>query len=71
MVGSGIFLVIMGLGSLLLPMFNIQFQIMSLFDEWQPFVGGFVAAVGVALIGYGVTRPREPEAPPPGEPSAG
>jgi hypothetical protein len=46
MVGFGALLIILGLGSLLLPMFDIQFRIMSLLDDYQP-----IAGIGVALIG--------------------
>lgn len=53
MVGFGVLLVILGIGSLLLPMFDIQFQIMSLLDDYQPVAGIAIAAVGVVLIALG------------------
>ena len=63
MIGWGIFLVILGLGSLLLPMFGFQFRLMELVDDIQPWAGLAVAAVGFGLIGMGITRRRnEPPA---------
>ena len=62
MVGFGALLVILGVGSLLLPMFDIQFQIMSLLDEHRLIVtveeaylaGGFGSAVMELLEAKGV-----------------
>ena len=56
MVGLGVLLVILGIGSLLLPMFDIQFRIMSLLDDYQPIAGIAVTAVGAVLIALGVRR---------------
>jgi threonine/homoserine/homoserine lactone efflux protein len=58
MVGFGGLLVILGIGSLLLPMFDIQFQIMSLFDDFQPAAGIAVAAIGAVLLYMGIRRQR-------------
>ena len=62
MVGFGALLVILGVGSLLLPMFDIQFQIMSLLDDYQPVAGIAVAAIGAALIYFGVRQQRAQKA---------
>jgi hypothetical protein len=43
MVGWGIFLIILGAGSLLLPQIGIQFRLMELVDEYQPYAGIVVA----------------------------
>lgn len=56
MVGFGVLLVILGIGSLVLPMLDIQFQIMSLLDAYQPVAGIAVAALGVVLIALGMRR---------------
>jgi hypothetical protein len=56
MVGLGIFLIIMGAGSLLLPMLNIQFRLMELVDAYQPYAGIIVAVVGAALVFMGMNR---------------
>ena len=37
MVGWGIFLIILGAGSLLLPSLGFQFQLMELLDDYQPY----------------------------------
>ena len=58
MVGFGALLIILGVGSLLLPMFDIQFQIMSLLDDYQPIAGIAIAAVGVLLVVLGLQRSR-------------
>ena len=58
MVGFGALLIILGVGSLLLPMFDIQFQIMSLLDDYQPVAGIAIAAVGAVLVFLGLQRQR-------------
>ena len=37
---TGIFLVILGVGAFVLPMFGLQFKILSLFGEATPMVAG-------------------------------
>jgi hypothetical protein len=59
MVGLGAFLIILGVGSLLLPMFDIQFQIMSLLDDYQPVAGIAIAAIGAVLVYLGLQRQRQ------------
>jgi hypothetical protein len=56
MVGWGIFLTIMGAGSLLLPSLGFQFRLMELVDDLQPYAGIAVAAIGAALLFLGMTR---------------
>ena len=56
MVGWGIFLIIIGAGSLLLPSIGFQFQLMELVDAVQPYAGIVVAAVGAALLVWGMSR---------------
>jgi hypothetical protein len=53
MVGLGVLLIVLGIGSLLLPMLDIQFQIMQLLDAYQPVAGIVIAAVGVVLVVLG------------------
>jgi hypothetical protein len=62
MIGWGIFLIIIGAGSLLLPMFGFQFTLMSFVEAYQPWAGIVVAIIGVALVVYGMNR--QPAAPP-------
>jgi drug/metabolite transporter (DMT)-like permease len=59
MIGWGIFLIILGAGSLLLPLIDVQFRLMELVDPWQPFAGIVVAVIGVALVLYGMNRRTE------------
>jgi hypothetical protein len=68
MVGWGILLIVLGAGSLLLPMFDYQFTLMELVDPYQPFAGIVVAAIGAVLVFLGQTR-RSASATP--QPAAG
>jgi hypothetical protein len=54
MVGWGIFLIIIGAGSLLVPMLGYQFSLMELVDDFQPYAGIVVAIIGAALVMYGM-----------------
>ena len=56
MVGWGIFLIILGAGSLLLPSLGFQFQLMELVDDYQPYAGIVVAIVGAGLVLLGMNR---------------
>jgi hypothetical protein len=73
MVGFGVLLVILGIGSLLLPMFDIQFEVMQLLDDYQPIAGIAIAAVGVLLVVLGMRSRSQTvvvQAPPAQEPPA-
>ena len=61
MVGWGIFLIVIGAGSLLLPMLGYQFTLMELVDDYQPYAGIVVALIGAGLVTMGMTR-RAPAA---------
>jgi hypothetical protein len=54
----GITLIVIGLGSLVLPLIHIQFIIMSLFRPYQPFAGVIVALIGVGMVVAASTRSR-------------
>lgn len=56
MVGWGIFLIIIGAGSLLLPSLGIQFRLMELLDDYQPYAGIVVAVIGAGLVLLGMNR---------------
>jgi hypothetical protein len=73
MLSIGVLLVILGLGSLLLPMFNLQFRLMELVDPYQPYAGIGVAIIGAVLIYFAVQRRRAagPASGPPSGPSSG
>jgi hypothetical protein len=58
MTGIGVLLIILGVGSLLLPMFDIQFRIMEILDDYQPIAGIVIAAIGAVLAVMGMRRPR-------------
>jgi hypothetical protein len=59
MVGWGIFLLILGAGSLLLPSLGFQFRLMELVDAFQPYAGIVVAVIGAGLLLLGMTRGRQ------------
>ena len=61
MVGWGIFLIVIGAGSLLLPMIGYQFSLMDLVEDYQPWAGIVVAVIGAILLYMGMTR-RQPAA---------
>jgi len=44
-----VFLIIMGFGSLLLPMMGVQFRLMSLLDAYQPSAGVGIGILGLVL----------------------
>ena len=56
MVGWGIFLILIGAGSLLLPSLGIQFRLMELVDDYQPYAGIVVAIIGAGLVLLGMNR---------------
>ncbi len=53
MIGWGVALIIIGAGSLLLPMFNYQFTLMELVDDYQPYAGIVVAVIGAVARAAG------------------
>ena len=61
MVGWGIFLIILGAGSLLLPMLGYQFTLMELVDDFQPYAGIAVAIIGAVLVFMGMNRRTQTE----------
>ena len=56
MVGWGIFLIVIGAGSLLLPSLGFQFRLMELLDDYQPYAGIVVAIIGAGLVLLGMNR---------------
>jgi hypothetical protein len=54
----GALLIVLGLGSLLLPAFNIQFKVMELIDDYQPYAGVAVAAIGAIILFISAGRGR-------------
>jgi hypothetical protein len=56
--GLGGFLVVLGVGSLLLPMFNMQFRILEPIDPYQPWAGLIIAVIGIVLLAMPRLRAR-------------
>ena len=54
MVRIGVLLIVFGVGSLLLPMFDLQFRLMSLLDDYQPVAGIVLAGIGAILVVLGM-----------------
>lgn len=71
MASIGVLLIVLGIGSLILPMFNLQFQLMSVVDPYQPFAGVVAAAVGAALLALSMQRRRATAAAAPSNPPEG
>ena len=61
-------LVVFGLGSLALPLFNLQFRLMEWLDPYQPVAGIAVAAIGAVLLFLSMQRRRPAVAPAATEP---
>ena len=55
----GVFMLIMGVGSLVLPMFGRQFKIMSLVQPAQPVAGIALAAAGGLFAFFGARQKPE------------
>jgi hypothetical protein len=58
MAGLGGLLVILGLGSLLLPAFDLQFTILEPIDPYQPFAGIGLAIIGAVILALPMLRSR-------------
>ncbi len=58
MASIGALLIVLGLGSLLLPAFNIQFTVMELIDDYQPYAGIALAAIGAIILFIAAGRGR-------------
>jgi len=56
MISLGVLLVILGVGSLILPYLNLQFTFMELVDPYQPWAGIIVAALGLITVLFGAQR---------------
>jgi protein-S-isoprenylcysteine O-methyltransferase Ste14 len=50
MLSLGVLLVILGIGSFVLPMIGYQFTLMDPIEEYQPWAGIIVAAVGLITV---------------------
>jgi hypothetical protein len=58
MASLGALLIVLGLGSLLLPVFNIQFRLMEILEDYQPYAGIAVAAIGAIILFVAAGRGR-------------
>jgi hypothetical protein len=47
---TAIFLVLLGVGAFVLPMFGLQFKILSIFGEARPMVAGGMVLVGAVML---------------------
>ncbi len=53
MKGWGVFCIILGVGSFILPKMGVQFKLISIFGEAAPVVGGVLVLLGVVLLVIG------------------
>ena len=58
MTGFGVLLIVLGVGSLLLPMLDMQFRLLGFVDPYQPWAGLVVGVIGAVLVGMGLQRSR-------------
>lgn len=47
----GTWLLIFGVGAFVLPMFGMQFKILSMFGESLPLIASAMAVAGIAMVG--------------------
>ena len=65
MANFGVLLILLGVGSFVLPMLGRQFALMGWVDPYQPFAGIGVALAGVALLFFVRRGPGKAPPPPP------
>jgi len=53
----GIWMLVLGIGSFVLPYMGLQFKILSLFGESLPIVAGGMAVVGAVLLALSFRAP--------------
>lgn len=63
MISLGVLLVILGVGSLVLPSLGLQLTLMDWLDAYQPWAGIIVAAVGLITVLFGAQRRGRAAAP--------
>jgi hypothetical protein len=83
MLSLGVLLVILGVGSFVLPMIGYQFRLIEPLEPYQPWAGIILAAVGLITVIYAGRRraapttvvetaapppPAPPQQPPPQQP---
>jgi uncharacterized membrane protein YgdD (TMEM256/DUF423 family) len=54
----GIYLLIFGIGSFLLPMMGLQFKLLSLLGSSTPIVGGVLTVAGIVLLVLSSLSPK-------------
>jgi len=54
----GWLLLIFGAGSLLLPVFDLQFRILQPIEDFQPYAGIALAVIGAVIIALPMLRAR-------------
>jgi protein-S-isoprenylcysteine O-methyltransferase Ste14 len=62
MLSLGVLLVILGVGSFVLPMIGYQFRLMEPIEPYQPWAGIIVAAVGLITVIFAARGRRAPQA---------
>lgn len=58
MMRAGIFFLIIGIASFVLPMMDMQLRIMRIFGDATPIAGAVAIVIGIALISLNVYRAR-------------
>ncbi|MBU1030734.1 MAG: hypothetical protein ABIC91_08720 [Nanoarchaeota archaeon] len=48
--GLGVLLIVMGIGSFILPLFGLQFKLLILFGAYQWMVSILMAIIGIVLL---------------------
>ncbi len=61
----GIYLMIFGIGAMILPLFDLQFSILAWIDNWGETVGWIIRGgmIALGLVLFLVGKPAEEEGP--------
>ncbi len=57
--GWGVTLLLIGLGSFVLPMMGMQFKLVSIFGEYEMIAGIAMAVIGGLMVAFGGTSEKE------------
>ncbi len=63
----GVFMIIIGFGSLILEQFGLQFKVLAWADPYQPWVGILLGVIGIAIVVLGMVlgkKDDQPQQPP-------
>ena len=63
MISLGGLFILLGFGSLILPIFNLQFKLLFFVEGMQPWFGIILGIIGIILVVLGVMQNNKQEQP--------